>query len=84
MYRRIVGSVMTQIKIFAETTYSNPADKKVMTTGGLEKKVNDFLAENADKIAVKDIKYSIQSPNPHQILNLSVQYWTVMVIYEKL
>jgi Mg2+/Co2+ transporter CorC len=75
---------MTQIKIFTETTYSNPADKKVMTTGGLEKKVNEFLTENANKIAVKDIKYSIQSPNPHQILNLSVQHWTVMVIYNKL
>ena len=32
---------------------------------------------------LKDIKYSIQSPNPHQILNLSVQHWTVIVIYEK-
>ena len=74
---------MTQIKIFTETTYSNPADKKAMTTDGLEKKVNDFLTENADKITVKDIKYTIQSPNPYQILNLSVQHWTVMVIYEK-
>ena len=58
--------------------------KKAMTKEALEKKVNDFLTENADKITVKDIKYSIQSPNPHQILNLSVQHWTVMVIYEKL
>ena len=74
---------MTQIKIFAETTFSNPADKKAMTTGGLEKKVNDFLAENDGRISVKDVKYSIQSPNPHQILNLSVQHWTVMVIYEQ-
>lgn len=81
MYRRIVGSVMTQIKIFAETTYSNPADKKVMTTERLTEKVNNFLAENDGRITVKDIKYSIQSPNPHQILNLNVQYWTVMVIY---
>ena len=72
---------MTQIKIFAETTYSNPADKKVMTTSGLEKKVNDFLAENADKITVMDIKYIIQSPNPH---NLSVKMWTVMVVYQQL
>ena len=54
-----------------------------MTTEAQEKKVNDFMVENADKITVKDIKYSIQSPNPHQILNLSVQHWTVMVIYEK-
>lgn len=71
---------MTQIKIFSETTFSNPTDKKVMTIEVLEKKVNDFLAENADKIMVKDIKYIIQSPNPH---NLSVKMWTVMVIYEK-
>ena len=84
MYRQIVSSMMTQIKLFTETTYSNPADKKAMTKEALEKKVNDFLTENADKITVKDIKYSIQSPNPHQILNLSVQHWTVMVIYEKL
>ena len=69
---------MTQIKIFTETTYSNPADKKVMTTGGLEKKVNDFLAENEGKISVKDIKYSIWSPNPHQILNLSVEHRSVI------
>ena len=75
---------MTQIKIFSETTFSNPTDKKVMTIEVLEKKVNDFLAENEGKISVKDIKYSIQSPNPHQILNLSVQHWTVMVIYENI
>ena len=71
---------MTQIKIFSETTFSNPADKKAMTTEALEKKVNDFLAENDGKFSVKDIKYTIQSPNPH---NLSVKMWTVMVIYEK-
>lgn len=75
---------MTQIKIFAETTYSNPADKKVMTAERLTEKVNDFLAENDGRITVKDIKYSVQSPNPHQILNLSVQHWTVMVIYNQL
>ena len=69
---------MTQIKIFTETAYSNPADKKAMTTGGLEKKVNDFLTENANKISVKDIKYSIWSPNPHQILNLSVEHRSVI------
>ena len=48
----------------------------------LQEKVDDFLAENADKITVKDIKYSVQSPNPHQILNLNVKCWTVMVIYD--
>ena len=74
---------MTQIKIFTETTYSNSADKKVMTTERLTEKINDFLAENDGRITVKDIKYSIQSPNPHQILNFNVQHWTVMVIYEQ-
>ena len=69
---------MTQIKIFTETTYSNPADKKAMTTEAQEKKVNDFMVENADKITVKDIKYSIWSPNPHQILNLSVEHRSVI------
>lgn len=76
---------MTQIKIFTETTYSNTssAGRNVMTTERLAEKVNDFLAENDGKIKVKDIKYSIQSPNQHQVLNLNVQYWTVMVIYEQ-
>ena len=84
MYRRIVESIMTQIKIFTETTYANTQGGKAMTIDGFEKLVNDFLAENDGKIAVKDIKYTIQSPNPHQIFNLSVQHWTVMVIYEQL
>ncbi len=74
---------MTQIKIFTETTYrSKEAGPNAPLTDDLQKKVNDFLAENADKITVKDIKYSVQSPNPHQILNLNVKCWTVMVIYE--
>lgn len=75
---------MTQIKIFTETTFHSKefAPKAPLTTEDLQKKVNDFLAENADKITVKDIKYSVQSPNPHQILNLNVKCWTVMVIYE--
>lgn len=74
---------MTQIKIFTETTYSKTSDGKALTTDGLEKKVNDFLAERDGKITVKDIKYTIQNPNPHQIFNLDVKYWTVMVIYEQ-
>ena len=74
---------MTQIKIFTETTYrSKEAGPNAPLTDDLQKKVNDFLAENADKITVKDIKYSVQSPNPHQILNLDIKEWTVMVIYE--
>ena len=74
---------MTQIKLITETTYSsNQAGPNAFRIADLEQKVNDFLAENADKIIVKDIKYSIQSPNPHQVLNLSIKEWTVMVIYE--
>ena len=74
---------MTQIKIFTETTYrSKEAGPKALLADDLQKKVNDFLADNAGKIIVKDIKYSVQSPNPHQILNLNITDWTVMVIYE--
>lgn len=73
---------MTQIKIFTETTYrSKEAGSKALLTEDLQKKVNDFLAENADKITVKDIKYTIQSPNPH---NLDIKAWTIMLIYETL
>ena len=74
---------MTQIKIFTETTFrSKEAGPNALLTDDLQKKVNDFLTENADKITVKDIKYSIQSPNPHQTLNLNVKVWTVMIIYD--
>jgi len=74
---------MTQIKIFSETTYSgSSASPDVFRIDNLQKKVNDFLAEKAGEITVKDIKYFIQSPNPHQVFNLSQKYWTVMVIYE--
>lgn len=74
---------MTQIKIFTETTYSgsacSPGSPKVEN---LQQKVNDFLAENADAIIVKDIKFETKSPNPHQVYNLSTKVWTIMVIYE--
>ena len=74
---------MTQIKIFSETTYgTEPKSDKALGIDGLTQKVNDFLAENDGKINVKDIKYTIQSPNPHQTLNTSVKVWTIMVIYE--
>ena len=74
---------MTQIKIFTEKTYkSKDAGPKAPVTDDLQNKVNDFLAENAGKIVVKDIKYSVQSPNPNQILNLDIKEWTVMIIYE--
>ena len=85
MCRLIARNIMTQIKIFTEVTYSrNQSGSNAPQTGDLQKKVNDFLEENDGKISVKDIKYTIQSPNPHQVLNLSVKHWTVMIIYETL
>ena len=76
---------MTQIKIITEKTYhSKDIGPKALRTDDLQKKINDFLAENAGKIVVKDIKYSVQSPNPHQILNLNIKEWIIMVIYETL
>lgn len=76
---------MTQIKIFTETTFrSKEAGPNAPLTDDLQKKVNDFLAENDGKIVVKDIKFTIQSPNPHQILNLNVKRWTIMIIYDSL
>ena len=44
-----------------------------------EKKVNDFLKENEEKIVVRDIKYTAESPNPN---NSAYKNWTAMVIYE--
>ena len=82
MYRAIVETNMTQIKIFTETTYQGTKSPDAPTIDTLTQKVNEFLAENDGKITIKDIKYAVQSPNPHQILNLSVKDWTVMVIYE--
>ena len=48
----------------------------------LNQEVNAFLAENDGKIILKDIKYTVQSPNPHEVFNLNVKVWTIMVIYE--
>ena len=76
-------TIMTQIKIFTETTYrGKELGPNAPLTEDLQKKVNDFLAENDEKIIVKDIKYSVQSPNPHQTFNLNVKVWTIMVIFE--
>ena len=73
---------MTQIKIFSDTTYQGTTSPDAMTIEALTKKVNEFLSENEGKITIKDIKYTVQSPNPHQILNLNVKVWTIMLIYE--
>ena len=56
--------------------------KDALKLDGLTKMVNDFLSENDGKITVKDIKYTLQNPNPHQVFNHDVKYWTIMVIYE--
>jgi len=74
---------MTQIKIFNETTFEGSGvSTSAPTIDSLTQKVNKFLAENDGKITIKDIKYTVQSPNPHQILNLDVKVWTIMLIYE--
>ena len=71
----------TQIKIFSGLTYAN-GGPDALTIGKFEKRINDFLAENADKIVVKDIKYTIQCENPHQEFYVDRKGWAVMVIYE--
>ncbi len=49
---------MTQIKLFMDRTPDMES---------FEKKVNDFLKENEEKIVVRDIKYTAESPNPNTI-----------------
>ena len=46
---------MTQIKLFMDKT---PYMEQ------FEEKVNNFLQENEDKIIVKEIKYTAETPNP--------------------
>ena len=61
---------MTQIKLFMDKT---PEMEK------FESKVNAFLKENEEKIIVRDIKYTAESPNPN---NSAYKAWTVMVVYD--
>lgn len=61
---------MEQIKLFQEKT---PELTK------FEAQVNAFLAEQADKIIVKDIKYTAVTPNPGNSIWV---IWTAMVRYE--
>ena len=68
---------MTQIKIFSEKTYGDGSPNG-LTIDGFSKIINDYLAEQDGKITIKDIKYSIQRPNP----NNSIKEWVVMLIYE--
>ena len=70
---------MTQIKIFNETTFHGTKSPDAPTIETLTQRVNEFLAENDGKITVKDIRYTILSPNPR---NISIKDWTIMVIYE--
>ena len=62
---------MTQIKLF------NARTPKIEE---MEKKVNDFLAENDGKITVRDIKYT---GDPSENNNVWVS-WTAMVVYDTL
>ena len=59
---------MTQVKFFDSTS----------SIGTLERKINDFLSEQADMIEVKDIKYTAESKEGHTGRNV-----TAMVVYEK-
>jgi hypothetical protein len=61
---------MIQIKLFKENT---PDMEK------FEQKVNSFLSEHADNIVVRDIKYSVEYPNPN---NKAWANWTAMIIYD--
>jgi len=45
---------MTQIKLFSEKT----PDMEI-----IEKRINEFLKENNGNIIVKDIKFTVESPN---------------------
>ena len=72
---------MTQVKIFSATTFSG-SDRSRPTVEDFQDEVNAFLAENDGKIVVKDIKYTTQCENPHQIFNTDVLTWALMIIYE--
>ena len=68
--RNILFYIDMKIKLFQSKT-PNLED--------IEKQVNDFLSEKAEKINVKDIKYTASWPNPNNSVWVS---WTVMVVYE--
>ena len=59
---------MTQVKFFDSSS-------SIVT---LERKINDFLSEQADNIEVKDVKYTAESKEGHTDRNV-----TAMVVYEK-
>lgn len=62
---------MTQIKMFME---------KMSDMETFQLHINTFLKENEDKLIVKDIKYTADTPNPgKQVTKL----WTAMVIYDE-
>lgn len=61
---------MTQVKLF----HANTPKREVF-----EKKINDFLNDNKDRITVKDIKYTAEIPNPANSVWVN---WTALIIYE--
>ena len=61
---------MIQIKLFRHKTPDLETFENI---------VNEFLRENADRIIVKDIKYTAEMPNP---ANTVWALWTAMIIYE--
>lgn len=67
---------MTQVKLFEEISSSSTNSEVI------EKRVNQFLQDNANSIKVIDIKYTTTIPEVK--LYGSKCAWTAMVIYEKL
>ena len=61
---------MVQVKLFQEKTPYLEV---------FEKQVNEFLQQHSKDIKVVDIRYTAESPNPH---NSVWKNWTAMLVYE--
>ena len=61
---------MVQVKLFQEKTPYLEV---------FEKQVNEFLQQHSQDIKVVDIRYTAESPNPH---NSAWKNWTAMLVYE--
>ena len=67
---------MTQVKLFEEISSSSTNSEVI------EKRVNQFLQDNANSIKVIDIKYTTAIPEVK--LYGTRCAWTAMIIYETL
>ena len=61
---------MVQVKLFQEKTPYLEV---------FEKQVNEFLQQHSQDIKVVDIRYTAESPNPH---NSVWKNWTAILVYE--